>query len=213
MGTGLWLCLFLVVAIITYLPYKGRNFRNIVWSKAIFLSSLFLVSSAVLVTIVWPTLKIEANSVTLAIFGITTLLWFIAPRFVRHFGKYPKSYLAKEDNETRFLAKVEPKTMMIKYFEVLFQQAGFIFLFFKVLAGFSLDERVLLFTVVVAIFHLGNILFMHAKWALFYFVLSIPVGFIFGYLLSRGLVFLTASIHLLLYIVFNVRYWFVNNEV
>jgi hypothetical protein len=208
MGMILWLCFFLAVVVLTYLPYKGRDFKNIIWRKVVVLSTLFLFSSSMLLVIVWPELNVRTSLVIMIPFSAITLSWFLAPKFVRSFGKYPKAYLEKKVNDMRFLPKVESKTTTIKYFEVLFQQAGFLFLFFKVLDGFPLNERILLFTTIVATFHLGNILFMHAKWTLFYFVLSIPMGFAFGYLLSQGLIFLTVSIHLLFYIIFNTRYWF-----
>jgi len=53
---------------------------------------------------------------------------------------------------------------------------------------------------------------MNKKWALFYTALSIPMAIIFGYMILGGFVFITASIHLLFYLIFNATYWFNYNQ-
>ena len=98
--------------------------------------------------------------------------------------------------------------MTVKYFEVLFQESTFLFLLFVALAGLPVLTTLLLFTLIVGVIHLGNLFFMDRKWALFYTLLSIPMAFGFGYLISQGLVLITASIHLIFYLAFNTRYWF-----
>jgi len=203
---------FLVIAVITYLPYKGKDFKNVSWRRALILSVLFLLSSTIFVVEIYQNLYINLNLITLGIFTLVTLLWFFTPKIIRFYGKYPKVFLEEKINEMRFLAKLEPRTMTIKYFEVLFQQAGFLFIFLKILGNLPIDNRILLFTLIVGIFHLGNILFMHAKWTLIYFALSVPMAIVFGYMISQGFILLTASIHLAFYLIFNARYWFLKKE-
>ena len=110
------------------------------------------------------------------------------------------------------MAKLEPQGMTIKYFEVLFQQSIFLFIYFEVLGNLPINLSILMFTVIVAIFHLGNFLFIHSKWVLFYFILSIPMAILFGFMISQGLTLLTMSIHIIFYLIFNSRYWFVKDK-
>jgi len=131
MKVVLWLSFFLVVAVLTYLPYKGRDFKDVTWRKVVGLSVLFFISSSVLLALAHSELNVRTNLAIMISFSATTFLWFLSPKIVRLFGKYPKTYLENKVNETKFLVEVEPKTMTIKYFEVLFQQAGFLFIFLK----------------------------------------------------------------------------------
>lgn len=204
----LQILLFLIVAVFAYLPYKGKDFDDVSWKKAITLSLRFLLSSFFLVALITQNLYLKLDIITIGIFVVTTLIWIFTPRIIRLYGKYPKTFLEDKKNRMRFMAKFEPRTMTIKYFEVLFQQAGFLFIFLGILGSLPISKSIFLFTVIVAIFHLGNIFFIHAKWTLIYFTLSIPMAIIFGYMISQGFIFLTASIHLTFYLIFNAKYWF-----
>jgi len=106
------------------------------------------------------------------------------------------------------MVKFESPSMTIKYFEVVFQQSTFLYLLFVALIDLPKNTNIFLFTVVITAIHLGNLLFMDKKWALFYTVLSIPMAIIFGNMILQGFVLLTTSIHLLFYLIFNATYWF-----
>lgn len=199
---------FLFIALVAYTPYKGKNFKNVNWKTVIKLCIRFLLCSLILLVVSYKNIVVSFNLTTIIIFMSTTLIWIFMPKIIRRFGKYPKDFLQAKKNRMRFMAKLEPMTMTIKYFEVLFQQSLFLFIFFVVLGNLLIDKSIFWFTLIIAIFHLGNFLFMDIKWVLFYFVLSIPMAILFGHMLSQGLVLLTASIHLAFYLVFNTKYWF-----
>ncbi len=199
---------FLLISVIAYAPYKGKNFVDVGWKKAAVLSSLFAICSLLLLLGNYQKIFVSLNSIALTIFLVTTTTWYLFSKFIHRFGQYPASFLSDKKNSMRFIVRFEPATMVIKYFEIVFQQAGFLYVLFVILEGYSFNQVILLFTLIVSIFHLGNLLFIHYKWTLFYFVLSIPMAIFFGYMISRGLVLLTASTHLAFYLVFNARYWF-----
>jgi hypothetical protein len=157
-------------------------------------------------------LLITFNFTTVGVFIITTLIWFIFPKLIRLYGTYPNSYLKDKKGNTRFMVRFELPSMTIKYFEVLFQQATFLFLLFVVLIGIPKITSIYLFTLIIVIIHLGNLFFMDKKWALSYTVLSIPMAIIFGNMILQGFVLLTTSIHLLFYLIFNASYWFSSNQ-
>ena len=174
------------------------------------LSSWFIICGFILLGFNYQRLFITFNYLTVSAFSISTLAWFLFPKVIRHYGKYPHSYFQDKTGNTRFMVKFELPSMTVKYFEVLFQQSTFLFLLFVALSGLQVSTTIFIFTVVVAIIHLGNLFFMDRKWALFYTLLSIPMAVGFGYLISQGLVLLTASMHLVFYLAFNARYWFDN---
>lgn len=201
----------LLVLAVANVAYKGRTFNETSWNRVIALSLWFIVCSLVLLGINYQKLLVTFNFTTVGIFIITTLVWFLFPKLIRLYGTYPNSYLKDKKGNTRFMVRFELPSMTIKYFEVLFQQVTFLFLLFVVLVGLPKMTSIFLFTLIVAIIHLGNLFFMNKKWALLYFVLSIPMAILFGFMILQGFVLLTASIHLLFYLIFNASYWFTPN--
>jgi hypothetical protein len=206
--TILNLLFLLFVLGIANIAYKGKVLDKTSWNRVAILSGLFIVCSFVLLGANIQKLFITLNLPTLGIFMITTLIWFLFPKIIRHYGKFPNSYLKDKKGNIRFMVRFEYPTMTIKYFEVLFQQVTFLFIIFVALSGLSTATTIFLFTLIVVIIHLGNLLFMDCKWALFYTLLSVPMALLFSFMINQGLVLVTASIHLTFYLVFNARYWF-----
>lgn len=203
--------LFLLFVLgIANIAYKGKTFDKTAWNRIFMLSTLFIICGFILLGFNYHRLVITINYLTLSTFSSTTLIWFLFPKVIRRYGKYPHSYFQDKTGNTRFMVKFELPSMTVKYFEVLFQQATFLFLLFVVLGGLSITTVIFLFTIIVAVIHLGNLFFLERKWALFYTLLSIPMAIGFSYLISQGLVLLTASMHLAFYLAFNARYWFDN---
>lgn len=202
---------FLFILISINVAYKGKTFDKKSWNRSILLSVWFIVCSFVLLSFNYQKLLITTNYLTVGIFIIITLIWFIFPKIIRLYGKYPSSYLKNKKNNERFMVRFELPSMTIKYFEVLFQQTTFLFLLFVVLIDLQKNISIFLFTLIIAIIHLANLFFMDKKWALFYTVLSIPMAVAFGYMILCGFVLLTVSIHLLFYLIFNASYWFTPN--
>lgn len=199
---------FLFILASINFTYKGKALNNKGWNRVMALSIWFIICSFILLGFDYQKLLITANYITVGLFIIMTLLWFIFPNVIRHYGKYPFSYLKNKKNNERFMVRFELPSMMIKYFEVLFQQATFLFLLFVVLTGLPKITSIFLFTLIIVFIHLGNLFFMNKKWALFYTALSIPMAIFFGYIILNGFALLTASIHLLFYLIFNATYWF-----
>ena len=201
---------FLIFVLTTVnITYKRKIIDKTGWKKVIALSLWFVIWGIIILIKNYQNLPITANSQTLGFFATTTLVWFIFPWLIRRFGTYPSYYFKDKKGNTRFMVKFEYPSMIVKYFEVLFQQTTFLFLLFVVLIDLTEANRIFLFTVIIAIIHLGNLLFMDYKWALFYTALSIPMAVLFGYLILRGFILITAGIHLAFYLIFNARYWFV----
>lgn len=204
---------FLIVSVLAYLPYKGKNFDRVSWGRAAILSVRFIICSLLLLGFNYKNISALPNLVTIIAFLTITTFWFLFPKIIRLYGKYPTSFLNEPKNNMRFIVRFELPSMTIKYFEILFQQAIFLYLLFVVLGNLEFSIKIIAFTLIVAIFHLGNFLFMHSKWVLIYFVLSIPMAIVFGYLINQGLVLLTTSLHLTFYLLFNTRYWFSEKRV
>ena len=202
----------LCVLTIANIAYKGRTFDKKSWNRVVALSIWFIICLLILLKVNYQKLLITINFITVGLFVATTLIWFLFPKLIRLYGKYPRSYLKDKKGNTRFMVRFESSSMCIKYFEVLFQQATFLFLLFVVLVGLPKVTSIFLFTLIVAIIHLGNLFFIHKKWALLYFVLSIPMAVLFGYMILQGFILLTASIHLFFYLIFNASYWFTSNN-
>lgn len=158
----------LLVLGIANIAYKGRAFDKTSWNRVAMLSGWFVICSLILLGTNYDKLFITLNPVTLGVFITTTLVWLLFPKLVRRYGKYPHSYVKDKKGNTRFMVRFEYPSMTIKYFEVLFQQASFLFLIFVVLSGLSSAMTIFLFTLIVATIHLGNLLFLDYKWTLFY---------------------------------------------
>lgn len=202
------LFLLIFVAILANLPYKGKLFENFKLKTFLVCITSFATGAFVLIYVSKDNFLTSLNFVSLFIFIVVFLFWFLSPYIFRFFGKYPKRYINDPENKIRFLAKFELHSMTIKFFEVLFQQSMFIYLLFSVLNFESFSTNLPLFVFMVAVIHLGNLPFLGTKWTLIYTALSIPMAFIFGYLILKGHIFITISIHLLFYLWFNGRLWF-----
>ena len=207
-ATALNLLFLLFVLGIANIAYKGKTFDKTTWNRILLLSLWFIICGCILLGFNYQKLHITFNYFTVGSFSITTLAWFLFPKIIRRYGTYPHAYFKDKTGNTRFMVKFELPSITVKFFEVLFQQSTFLFLLFVALEGLPMSTTTLLFTLIVAVIHLGNLFFMDRKWALFYTLLSIPMAFGFGYLISQGLVLITASLHLIFYLVFNARYWF-----
>jgi len=104
-------------------------------------------------------LLITVNYITAGLFIMITLIWFTFPMIIRHYGTYPSLYLKDKKNNDRFMVRFELPSMTVKYFEVLFQQATFLFLLFMVLTNLPKISNIFLFTLIIIIIHLGNLFF------------------------------------------------------
>lgn len=184
--------------------YKKRTFEDISWVYTGSLSLWFVFCSLFLLM---PAAKfIFVNYWYMPLFLVSTVVWFIWPWMIRKIGTFPKEYYKKDPS--RFLVRFNEKITVIKFFEILFQQIGFLFLFFVVLKNLPLEMIIVWSVLIIGGIHIANFFFMPAKWALFYFVLSLPMSVIFPVLILKGLIFLTISIHLLFYLIHNSYYWF-----
>lgn len=165
-----WPALFFatVVFIAANYHYKKRAFLGKPWWFAILLSFWFFFCSLLLLIPVITLLSINFDWFVL--FLLITFLWFSWPTIIRKIGRFPKKYY--EADRSRFLVLFDPKITLIKYVEVLFQQVGFLYLLFMVLAGFSKEIVILQSVVIIGGSHLANFFFMPKKWALFYFKYS-----------------------------------------
>lgn len=199
---------FLVIVFIGYLPYKTilRFRKNGLSSISLWLSFLmaawFLVLFSLLI-LQTPNLFINVSPLLIAGFGTTVAIWFAAPRILRRIGVYPAKILG--DNHKWYILRAEPKTFFLKFCEVLFQQAKFAYLLFEVLGVMPLISRVWWFTGIVGFLHIFNIFFVPSGW--FFFLVSIPMGFLFSWLILAGHIVITTTIHLWFYLFLVGWYW------
>lgn len=141
----------------------------------------------------------------LPIFLCTSILWFSFPWIVRRYGHAPTHRMTA--NSPNFLLHFTPSIMVAKYFEILCQQGLFVYVLFIVFQGQSDFTKLIWFFVFNIGIHMANLLFMEKKETMFFVYWSIPMGFLFGYLLLNGYVFLTGSLHMLFYLVVNGPLW------
>ena len=128
--TILNLLFLLFVLGITNIAYKGRAFDKTSWNRVAMLSGLLVICSFILLGIDYRKLFITLNPVTAGALLIVTFIWLFFPKMIRLYGKYPSLYLKDKKRNVRFMVRFEYPSMTIKYFEVLFQQATFLFLIF-----------------------------------------------------------------------------------
>lgn len=199
----------LVFILVTNIPYKKTIFnKKIGLGQILFLSFIFKIASLLLLIYSYEKIIIKTNNMISIPFIIITITWFIYPILIRFFGKYPITYIEDKNNKARFVVKFEFPSMIIKYFEILFQQVSFAFLLFVILIGLPKTSVVFFFAVIVVIMHLGNLFFINTKWSLYYTVLSLPMAITFSYLILDGYLLITFTIHLLFYLTTNSYYWF-----
>ncbi|HCS79386.1 hypothetical protein A3A64_01040 [Candidatus Gottesmanbacteria bacterium RIFCSPLOWO2_01_FULL_48_11] len=195
---------FLVILLV-YFPYKGKDFIGLSFAKALVGSTWFFIWSLVVLWLSKSNVSVELSYRTIALFTVIICIWFSSPQIVRAIGKKPKEYIEK--NPKRFLVRFELPVMLLKFFEILFQQSVFIYILFVILNVVPLQEKILWFTFIVAIIHAGNIFVMSWRWTVFYLILSIPMAMVFGTLIFQGYALVTMSVHLVFYLLFNGRYW------
>lgn len=150
--------------------------------------TLFFIISLALLFLVYKSNFVNyfSNQYLLVIFSLVILfiLWLIAPKF------YKNDYFTKRE---RFLYAVP------KFFEILFQQFGFL----AGLLTFGLSPT--LFGLVFFVIHIPVLFFIPKKFALFFISGSLFGGIIFAYLQSLGVngFLLAVLIHILFYIGFH----------
>ena len=197
---------FITLLVISFIPnafYKGRTFFEVSWKYTFFITVLFFISSSFLFYLGSSSFFIRWSFFPIGFFF--SVLWFIWPLVIRRVGTYPSGYLKQEPS--RFLAKFDPKVSLFKYMEILFQEVSFLYLFFIVLSALSDFQKIAVATVIIGLFHVTNFLVMPKKFALFYFLLSLPMTLIFGILILNGYILVTLSIHICFYIVHNSFFW------
>src|SRR3989344_1336387 len=203
------LVFLLSIVLIGYLPYKTiqRNRKgglaNISTQLAIGISFCFVILSTFLI-LQTPNLIINRSLFPVFFLGITVLIWVLAPWLLHRMGTLPAKVI--EENPTSFLIRTQPKMFLLKFCEVLFQQAKFAYLLFVVLDGLPFVSRVVWFSVIVSLLHLYNVNFVRAP-RLFFFI-SIPMGPLFSLLILNGYIFIAITIHLWFYLLLVSRHWF-----
>lgn len=205
--------ILLLMIIAGYLPYKltqklnpfGLSFVS-VWYASV-LSGWFILLSLSLFIFSIDLYLLQFGIAFYVLLG-TVIIWFMAPYLIRRFGQYPHEYL--KEYPKSFIVRFEAKTFYLKFFEIIFQQATFLFLLEAVFDSLSYSEKILWFTLVIGFLHLGNIFFIPKKETLFFFVVSFPMAFVFSYLLINGYLFITTTIHLWFYLLFFGFRWFKN---
>lgn len=198
----------LVIVFIGYLPYKTilkfrKNGLSSISLRLSFLMAVwFLVLSSLLILQI-PNLFLNVSPLLIVGFGITVAIWFAAPRILRRIGVYPTKILG--DNPKWYILRAESKTFFLKFCEVLFQQAKFAYLLLEVLGVMPLISRVWWFTGIVGFLHIFNIFFVPSGW--FFFLVSIPMGPLFSWLILNGYITVTTTIHLWFYFALVAWYW------
>jgi len=194
----------LLIYVAAYLPYKGKVTTDISSGKTLFLSISFLVWAGVLY-IFTPHSIFSYRPVVLFLFGTTIFCWFYAPFFIPRLGVKPTAYIQR--NQKRYLVQFDIKTYFIKFCEVLFQQAGFLYALFAVFTASDQTTKLIWFTIFIALIHTGNFLFMDEKSAFVFTILSIPGAIVFGFLILNGYILLATSIHLVFYLLMSTYHW------
>ena len=191
----------LVIILIGYLPYKAiqryskDGFASISTRLAFLMTTWFLLLSTLLIAQT-PNLFVNTSLVSIVSFGITVLLWAFAPYLLRLIGRYPVEAIG--DKPKWYILRAEPKMFILKFCEIVFQQAKFSYLLFEVFSGLPFVARIVWFTVIVSMLHLNNMYFVKAG-KLFFFV-SIPMGPLFGFLILNGYITIAMTIHLWFYL-------------
>lgn len=206
----------LIILIIGYLPYKflmrllPKGLSDISKLTSLGLIAWFILFSAIIfIQVKNP--QIQTDSTVLLIFIITTIVWILAPFVIPKIGVYPKEIAGQKP--TWYSVQFKYHTFYLKYFEVLFQQSKFIFMLQLVLIGFTLIDRVILFTLIIGVFHLLNLYFLPKREAMVFFLFSIPMGGLFSLLIINGFLLLTISIHLWFYLIYSTLPWLNKNTI
>lgn len=189
------------------LAYKSQSNKARIAASpkfAVFVAFWMLLFVVLFFVPAWKFLSI--NYSLLPVFIVTTILWFASPWFVRRFGHEPKQFM--HETGTKFLISFLPHALFAKYFEILCQQGLFVYTLVVILQGQSEIMRIFWFLVMNALIHLANLLFLEKKETMRFFYLSLPMAIFFGYLILHGYILVTASIHMLFYLLLDGSYWF-----
>ena len=149
----------LVIIVIGYAPYKilqkmrRQGLNDISLVTAVLLGVWFCILSWLLFVQAGATLHTTKGVAWL--FILTTVVWFLAPFLIRKVGVFPKKLVAEKPSW--FVVRFEPRTFYLKYFEVIFQQAKFLFMLFIVLAALPYAAKVFWFTMIIGFLHFNNI--------------------------------------------------------
>lgn len=193
------------IFILANLPYRWRRFIGAGWRETIHISLWFFLCLLLLLIPTLPVANIVIDRLQVFLFLGATIVWFAVPVIVKRFGSYPKQYV--DENPDRYLVRCELPAYFLKYGQVMFQQAAFLYLLFVALPALKAPSSLSWFVIIVSVAHLYNIFFIAKKWALIFFLLSIPMAVLFGFLLMEGYALITASLHLLFYPLMNAFYW------
>lgn len=202
---------FLGFIFLAYLPYKliqrsrTGGLSTISKRVSLLLSSWFIALSLVLLREI-PNEFFAFSRWPLLFLTNTSILWLLSPWIMRNVGRYPTNHIRQ--NPISFIVLFEPRTLYLKYIEVVFQQVVFLYLLFVVLANLSSDAQISWFAFIVSLIHLLNYLVLPSKVTFLFFVISIPMGIAFGYLIFHGLVLITTSLHLWFYLILAAFPWF-----
>ena len=191
----------LIIILIGYLPYKAiQRYRtdglSSISTRLVFLMALWFIVLSAFLFLQTPNFTVDTSAYPVVGFGITVLIWALAPWLLQRFGKVPTHVI--KDNPKSFLIKTKPKLYILKFCEIVFQQAKFSYLLFEVFSGLPFVARIVWFTVIVSMLHLNNMYFVKAG-KLFFFV-SIPMGPLFGFLILNGYITVAMTIHLWFYL-------------
>lgn len=208
-----WGKLLLLVGIILigYAPYKAfqrfnkHGLNDISYLTSVLLTLWFIIWSVLL--FVWSQItRYPFSTVSLVVFFITTMIWIFAPGFIRKFGVVPARLISEKP--TWFGVRFDRRTFYLKYFEVIFQQAKFLFLLSVIFAVLPYASQIIWFVLAVGFLHFQNIFFIPRGEAVLFFVLSFPGAFLFSYFILHGQFLLSISFHLWFYLIFCGLPWF-----
>lgn len=196
---------FIIVTTLAYIPYKGRTFEHVTWARVLFQIFVFILGSLLFISSLPSETPIRISFSTVSAFIAVIALWFSSPWIVRRLGMRPDTFI--KENQFLFISKFEYRTMTMKLFEIFFQESWLLYIYFVLLSSFNGIEKLVVFFVLVVGVHAINIMLVpDRKWGIFFFLLSFPMGLVFGRLLESGLILVTTSIHIAIYL-FPISYW------
>lgn len=201
----------LLVTAVAYLPYKlvqkkkPDGLAGINFAVSFGISTWMIMSSLILLDRV-NNYPLAIHPVSALVFVALTLLWLVIPSVIPKIGRYPAKMIT--ENKKLYVVRLIPHSFYLKYIEVMFQQIKFLFLIHVVLKEMHIISRITWFTVIVVLIHLGNLFFLRKKEALYFSALSFPMAIVFGWLLVKGNLLLTLSVHLAFYIYYACAPWF-----
>lgn len=200
---------FILLVTIVYLPYKWRTFVGVSWLRVLVQCALFIIGSGLLLFSNIHSIPLVFSPLIVSLLLLITIIWFSMPWYVRRFGTKPEEYIKR--HPFQFVVRFEYRVMIMKYFEIIFQQAQLLYVMFVLFGSIQNTFYKLLsfFSFVIFVHYINIYLMPDRKAAIFWLKASIPMGLVFGPLLLSGHVLVTTSIHLLAYL-FYVSYWMPN---